>query len=226
MSGESDIQGVAVAPQPAARNWRVQIQQFWQYAIRFVPPKLRWLIVAIAVLGLGVYFYSSWTTSAKLKVVGRHGFRSATVYVSIDGNAAWSNQVSGATKRRLGVLPKFEGSFSKTLGLGAGNHIVQVRLVSPADHFDQTQECAVSLIGGQEATLAVSGGKSGISLAFQGGPPNPLPPSADFSYVAYVRSILLTVGGSAMSAAIGFIVQDFLKSKKTGAPVPDQPQQS
>ncbi len=104
--------------------------------------------------------------------------------------------------------------------------MITVRMISASDHFDQTRQCAVKVAPRQESTLVISAGRSGMSLQFQGGGPNLPPSSPAADYFDYVRSILLTMGGSALSAGIAFVVQDLLKSRKAEVSAPPQSSQA
>jgi hypothetical protein len=162
------------------------------------------------------WLISRSTGTVALRVVGRHGFRSATVAVLVDGRTAYSEQVSGSARKRYGLFEKVAGTFSKTLVLTEGEHVVEVHFTT-GDGYDQAKRCGVKLVPGQEATLQIAAQRSGLSLSYQGPPVAPVKES-DTAYFAQVRSLLLTIGGSAMSAAIGLVVQDFLKSKRPAQP--------
>jgi len=41
-------------------------------------------------------------------------------------------------------------------------------------------------------------------------------------YLSYLRTVAATVFGSIVSAAIGFVVQDFMRSRKVSFPVQNQ----
>ncbi len=213
---------------PAAQgqgNWLGNARQFCRHTISLFPSRLRWAILGSVVLVIGLFFYSS-SHSATLRVTGRHAFRNVGLSVAVDGQPAFSDQIAGTTKKRYGVLSRTEGSFSRTLDLAPGEHTIAVRVISAADRFDQTRQCAVKVASGQESTLVVSASRSGMSVQFQGGGVNPVAPSPVVGYVSYLRSILLTMGGSALSAAIAFLVQDFLHSRKTQVPARTQSSQA
>jgi hypothetical protein len=63
-----------------------------------------------------------------------------------------------------------------------------------------------------------------MSLAYQGAAPTP-DPSSGTDFIRPLRSILLTAAGSVASAAIGFMVQEFLKSRNSAATAKRQPPQ-
>ncbi len=224
MTSESDPGPEASLAPVVPGNWLKRAKQFCQPATSLLGARLRWILLAVGVLAVALVVHST-SRSAKLRVTGHHGFRNLGVTVSVDRKPAFTDQVAGTAKKRLGLLSKVEGSFSKTLSLEPGDHVVQVRLVSAGDHFDQTRQCVVTVTPGQESTLLVSASRNGMSLQFQGGRPELPAPSPVTEYAGYFQSILLTMGGSALSAAIGFMVQDFLKSRKTEVVIPRQSSQ-
>ncbi len=181
-------------------------------AVSRLPLKI-WIVVAAGIV-LGVLSYLVLTSgSAKLKVAVRHGFRNGEISVLVDGTLVYNDQLTANAKKRLGIFGKTGGSFSKTLSLPAGQHVVQVRINSPAERYDQSKRCGVNLIRGKEAMLSVAAERAGMSLAYQGPPITPMEaPSSDYTAVA--RSLLITASGSVFSAVIGFLVQDFLRTRK------------
>jgi hypothetical protein len=199
--GQSPVGGSGVAAKP-----------IWQRALRWIPPKARLAVLtgSLVLAGFGVYSALSSGTST-LQIVCRHNFRAADVSVRVDGALAFSEHLSGAARRRLGVFEQVEGNFSKSVSLSSGEHLVEVRLRSADDGFDQTKSSRVNLPRGQAATLHISTSRSAMSLAYQGPEVSAAGPS---SFSDHAISVLVTIMGSAVSAGIGFFVQEFLKSKK------------
>ena len=138
--------------------------------------------------------------------------------IRIDGKLVYSGQLSGTMKRRLPFFEKAVATSAQTLALSAGDHLVEVHVQSPDGDYDQTRSCSVNLPSGQQGTLVVNSLRGGLSLAYQGVPAAPSgAPGSDYS--GYLRSILVTVLGSAVSAAIGFAVQEALRARKATASV-------
>lgn len=166
----------------------------------------------LAILAVTVHYLPS-RADATLNLICHHNMRSAELTVLIDGKLVLSQQITGTVKKRFGVLEKrTEASFAKALKLPAGEHVMQVRLVSAADAYDQSHRLGINLPSQKEATVAVGAQRSALSVVYQGPPVSPTSDTGD--YFTYVRSILVTVLGSAVSAMIGFTVQEFLKSRK------------
>ena len=186
-------------------------------AVQWIPPKARLAVLAGSLVLIGLAVYTSLSSgSATLNLVCRHNLGAADLSVYIDGKLSYKGQISGSAKKRFGIFEKrVKGAFSKSLAVPYGEHIVQVHLRSAADGFDQTKRCGVNLLPGKEATLLIATQRSGMSLVYQGPPVAPAK-DAGSDYSGSVRSVLVTVFGSAVSAAIGFIVQEFLRSRKAG----------
>ena len=158
--------------------------------------------------------YPTARASGKLNLICRHPFRSADLVVVVDGKTTLTQQITGTSKKRFGFIDKrVEGSFSKALVLPSGEHVVQVRLTSAADGYNQSKRVGSHLTPQGETTLAIGAQRSSLSTIYQGPPVSPVEESCG-GYTSYARSILVTVFGSAVSAFIGFMVQEFLKSRK------------
>jgi ABC-type phosphate/phosphonate transport system permease subunit len=64
-----------------------------------------------------------------------------------------------------------------------------------------------------------------LSLSFASGAPRTKsePESSSGGYLKMMQSVFMAVAGSALSAVVGFLVQDFLKSRKATAPPTQAP---
>ena len=183
-------------------------------APRRVSRKVAYAVAAgiLAAVAVVVHFLPTPANST-LNLICRHNMRSAELTVIVDGKLVLTQEISAVVKKRFGVLEKrSEASFSKALKLPAGEHVMQVRLVSAADTYDQSHRLGINLPAQKEATVAIGAQRASLSVIYQG---PPVAPSSDTGeYFAYIRSVLVTVLGSAVSALIGFTVQEFLKSRK------------
>jgi hypothetical protein len=188
----------------------------WKRAVQWIPPKARLAVVVGLLVLIALAVYTSLTSgSSTLHLVCRHNLRTAELSVLIDGRLSYSDQISGSAKKRFGLFARrVEGTFSKSLAVPSGEHVVEVHLRSAADGFDQTKRVGVSLLPGKGATVAIATQRSGMSLVYQG-PRVGTAKDAGSDFSNSLRSILVTVVGSAASAGIGFIVQEFLRSRKT-----------
>ena len=184
-------------------------------AVRRLSPKARFALslafLATLLLGVSAFVF---LPSATLKLVCRHDFRSADLTVSIDGEVVHSETVTGAPVRKwFGVVEKTEGSYTTTLPVSSGRHVVGVRLRSTG--FDRTRTIPGEFSRGQESTLSVDTGRD-LSLAWRntGSGANAAEPASSVPWLKYTGSILMTIFGSIVSASIGVLVQDFLRSRK------------
>jgi len=171
------------------------------------------LLGALAAILLGVSA-AIFLPSATLQLVCRHDFRSAELTVSIDGEVVHTEALTGTVRKWFGVLDKTEGSYATSLSVGAGRHVVGVRLRAPG--YDRVRSIEGEFSRGKESTLSIDAVR-GLSLAWRGagsGGAAADPPSAAASVFKYAGSIVMTIFGSIVSASIGVLVQDYLRARK------------
>src|SRR6266581_1641516 len=167
----------------------------------------------LLVVGLAIYMYSG--ESGNINLICRHNLRTADLSVFVDGRPQFSDQISGTVKKRFGIFDKkVEGTFSKTFTTSLGEHVVRVHLQSTPERFDQTRQIGINLVSGKEATVSITAQNGDLSLAYRGSPVNSVNDDSQSYYSGPLRSILVAVTASAVSAAIGFIVQEFLRTRK------------
>jgi len=197
------------------RGWLAGARALLSNAISLLSPKARFALglAFLAVVLLGISALLS-LPSATLKLVCRHDFRSADLTVSIDREVVHTDTVTGTVRKRFGVLEKTEGTYARTLPVGSGRHLVEVRLRAPG--YDHTRSIPGDFSRGKESTLNVDSGRD-LSLAWRGaggGAGAAEPAGASPSWFKYAVSVLMTIFGSIMSASIGVLVQDFLRARK------------
>src|SRR5215469_822340 len=185
----------------------------WNRVIRIVPTKARLGLLTGSVVLVVLAIYTSLSGgSATLNLICRHDLRSADISVSIDGKTIYTDHISASPKKFYDILVKRSETFSKSLTVPSVEHVVQVHLSSATDGFDQTKQHDLNLLAGNEATLVIGAQQGGMSLTYQN---HATIPTKNLStYSDSLRSILVTLLGSGVSATIGFFVQDFLRSKK------------
>ena len=182
----------------------------------WIPRKARLAVCfgLIVLIPLGVYSYLS-SGYGDLNLICRHNLQSVELTVSVDGEEVYSDQSSGTVKKRFGFLDKkVEGTLSKTLSLPLGKHMVRVNLKSPTERVDQTRQIAVNLVSGRESTILITTQRNDLVLTYQGAPLQPDSKVGSPASSNAIWSILMTIAGSVASAAIGFMVQEFLRSRK------------
>jgi hypothetical protein len=197
----------------ALKRSAVQVKDGVWNAVRHLSPKAR-LALSLGLLAtilLGVSVYLS-LPSATLRLVCRHDFRSADLTVWIDGSIVHTETMTGAVKKLWGVLEKTEGTYSRTLPVSTGRHVVQVRIRGTG--YDRTRSIQADFARGKESTLSIDSGRD-LVLAWRT-PVVGTEPAGGTSLFRYAGSVLMTIFGSVVSASIGVLVQDFLRSRKAG----------
>lgn len=182
--------------------------------VGLIPSKARTALLAGSIVLISLAVYTSLTGSATLNLICRYALRSADISVSIDGKTIYSDHISSSPKKFYEILGKRSETFSKSLTVPSGNRVMEVHLSSAADGFDQTRKCELIVPRGKETTLLIEAQQSGMSLVNKGSATAPAR-NPESAYSDSLRSVLVTLLGSGVSAAIGFFVQEFLRSKKT-----------
>jgi len=202
-------------PVPTSQPGRAFRLAACERALWWIPSKARLPVLTGSLVLTALVVYMYWSSgSAYLNLVCRHNLQGAGLSVFIDGKLTYANQLSGSSMKRFGVFGKrADKTFSKSLAVPSGEHVVQVNVRSVADEFDQTKMHRFDLPRGKEATLLIAAEKNGMSLVFQGPPVTPTGEDGS-GYRDSLWSILVTVIGSAASAGIGFYFQEFLRSRK------------
>src|SRR6185295_570435 len=172
--------------------------------IRKIPAQARMAVSfgSLTLLGLIIYAYFL-PGSGNLTVVCRENFRSAELSIYVDDQLSFSDPIAGSSKKRFGILgERIEGTLSKVLPLSLGTHVVRAHLTSAADHFDQTKQVEVNLVSGREATVSITAPRGDLSMTYQG-PSLMAVKDSGMLPSGPLRSLLVTVAGSVVSAAIG-----------------------
>jgi hypothetical protein len=183
--------------------------------LKWIPRKARLAVCCglLVLIPLALYSYLS-SGPGDLNLICRHNLQSAELTVSIDGKLVFTESSAGTVKKRFGFLDKkVEGTLSKAISIPLGKHTIRVNLKSSPERFDQTRQIAVNMVAGKESTVLITSQRGDLSLSYQGasvGPDN----EGTTTVPSPVWSILITVAGSAASAAIGFMVQEFLRGRK------------
>ena len=182
-------------------------------AIDWIPVKARLAVLSGSLVLVGIAAYSAFSSgSATLHMSVRHNFREAEISVLVDGRPSLNEHLSGASKKRLGLFEQIEGNFSKSVAIPSGDHTVEVELRSTADGVNLARSSHVKVESGQEATISVSANRNNMTLNYQGAAV--VQDSSNAHLTENAMSLLLTMLGSVGSAAVGFFVQEFLRSKK------------
>lgn len=204
---------MAVGPEPASGNAPMS-KHLSVMKTAWADRRIRVLIGVLAIAVAAAWYWFA-AASATLTIAGHHGFRRADVSVFIDGDQKTTYEVTGSARKKFGVLQKIEGSFSRSLRVSPGDHIVKVRFHSLTDSSDITRQCNVNVQARTESTVYVNADRGLLSLSFAGSPGKlRTEPEPDNGYAKMLQSVFMAIAGSALSATVGFVVQDFLKSRK------------
>ena len=173
---------------------------------------------------------------AHLNLDVRHSFKNVKVTVTIDDQPALETTLNGSGKR-FGVFGKREDRvYARTFDLEPGVRVVRVRVRSAADKYDQTRVERFELGSASVASLRLVVEKSGLAVFADRPPvipavarpapaPQPRPAPATASAVPATRSVmveiyqtlrslLIAMAGFVATTAAGFVVQEFLISRK------------
>ena len=173
---------------------------------------------------------------AHLNLDVRHNFKNVNVTVTIDDQPALETTLNGSGKR-FGVFGKREDRvYAKTFDLEPGVRVVRVRVRSAADKYDQTRVERFELGSASVASLRLVVEKSGLTVFADRPPvvqaaarpaPTPQPRLAAATASAVpatrsvmveiyqtLRSLLIAMAGFVATTAAGFVVQEFLISRK------------
>ena len=182
-----------------------------------VPRNFRLAALALVLFIVGaLLFVRLFSNPAKVTIICQHGFRSAELSVWADGDLIYSGTVNGTSlKSRLGFLGGSKSSgLYKTVDVPAGRHSIRVRLNADSEDYDQTKILSANFGEGGGNSLTISSGRHGLSVLTQGAPEATDENGIIASSRRMASSVMLSIFGSGMSAAIAFLVQEFLRAQK------------
>jgi hypothetical protein len=208
-------------------QFRVKAALFYQHARQWaarVPVKARIVLGLFLVAALLMALHTTLTAKdASLHLKLKHGFHNAQVSVWVDGDLAYSGKVTGSPKKRFGLIPtdSVQGSLSEIIPVRSGPHKVRVRIEAD-DATMQEDGISGDFAHNAERDLSVSARQSGLSLSWLGTSIAPPESSSSFGWFSrYAGSLLLTIGGSILSALTGYAIKELpvrLRSTSESAP--------
>src|SRR5438552_18846685 len=167
--------------------------------VRRVPVKARILLGLFLVAAVLMPVYTALTAKdASLHLKLQHSFRSAQASVWVDGDLAFSGKITGAPKKKFGLIPTDaqQGSLSQIIALRSGEHRIRVR-IEPEDAAMQEDSISGTFAANAERDLSVSARRNGISLSWQGTSSAPVEAASSFAWLSrYAASLFLTITGS------------------------------
>jgi hypothetical protein len=140
----------------------------------------------------------------------QHSFHNAQVSVWVDGDLAYSGAIAGSPKKRFGILPtdSVQGTLSQIIPVRSGQHTVRVCIASD-DAASQDDTISGDFARNSDRDLMVSAQRSGLLLSWQGSRSAGTETSSSFAWLSrYAGSLLLTIGGSMISALTGFAIKE------------------
>jgi hypothetical protein len=194
-------------------------QQAMQW-IKRVPVKARILLGLFLLAAFLMAIHTALTAKdASLHLKLQHGFRSAQLSVWVDDDVAFSGKITGATKKKFGLIPTDaqQGSLSQVIAVRSGQRTIRVR-IQPEDAASQEDSITGDFASNVERDLSVSARKNGLALSWQGTGSAPLETASSFLWLSrYASSLLLTITGSIMSALAGYAIRE-LPARLRSAP--------
>jgi hypothetical protein len=193
---------------------RANAASFYQHArqwIARVPVKARVVLALFLIAALLMALYTTLSPKdARLHLKLQHGFHNAKVSVWVDDYVAYSGRVTGSTKKKFGLIPtdSVQGSLSEIIPVRSGTHTVRVR-IEPDDAAMQEDGISGAFPHNSERNLSASARHSGLSLSWAGTSSTPAESSPGFGWFSrYAGSLLLTIGGSIVSALTGYAIKE------------------
>ena len=194
-------------------------QQALQW-IKRVPVKARILLGLFLLAAVLMAIHTALTAKdASLHLKLQHGFRSAQLSVWVDDEVAFSGKLTGATKKKFGLIPTDaqQGSLSQIIAVRSGQRTIRVR-IQPEDAAPQEDSISGDFASNVERDLSVSARKNGLALSWQGTGSAPVETASSFSWLSrYASSLFLTITGSIMSALAGYAIRE-LPARLRSAP--------
>ena len=191
-------------------KWALFCEHAWRWTTR-IPVKARVVLGLFLVAAVLLAVHTALTAKdASLHLKLQHGFHNAQVLVWVDSDLAYSGRVTGSTKKRFGVIPtdSVQGSLSEVIPLRSGQHKVSVR-IEPDDATMQEDSISGYFDRHTQRDLFVSAQQSGLSLSWLRTSISPSEMPSSFGWFSrYAVSLLLTIGGSIVSALTGYAIKE------------------
>ena len=183
-------------------------------------------IVGVAILLVGVTLKIAFSHPVMtLRVNANHPFRAAQIIVWVDQEQVLNDVMTGGSGLRKRVYPYqfFLGSYTRSMTVPAGPHLIQVRVAATDEGFDLSRTLNTKLKKDSTLVLQVSCGPRSMAISTVD-----LKAAGKFRKAAqqveasvwfdrYASPVFFSLGGSAMSAAVAFFIQEILKRARTKA---------
>lgn len=196
------------------------LDQQVRHWVKQVPVKARILLGLFLLAALLMAVHTALTAKdSSLHLKLQHGFRSAQLSVWVDNEIAFTGKLTGAAKKKFGVIPTDtqQGSLSQIIPVRSGQHNIRVR-IEPEDAAMQEDSISGNFSSDAERNLSVSAKHNGLSLSWQGTSSAAVESTSSFSWLSrYASSLFLTITGSIMSALTGYAIRELPARLRSGA---------
>ena len=176
-----------------------------------VPVKARVILGLFLAAGVMVAVHTAISPKdASLHLKLQHGFHEAQVSLRVDGDLAFSGRVTGAARKKFGIIPTdpMQGSLSQIIAVRSGQHKICVK-IEPGDGAAQEDSIKGDFSSNAERDLPVSAHHSALSLSWQGTSGTPVETSSSSTWLSrHAGSFFLTMVGSVMSAIAGYVLKE------------------
>jgi hypothetical protein len=180
-------------------------------------PRSLQIAIPFALLVAGVLAaYLVWGVGESfVQLECHHNFKTAELRVSVDGWRKHTANLSGSTSRKL-FGSRTVGLYSKQLAIRPGHHTIEVEIEAPG--YKQTKTISADLVRDSESVLDVNVARNALYVGLRSQPPQTYASTSGAIRSNPLSSLMLTIAGSALSAMIGFYVQEFLRSRRAKPP--------
>jgi len=167
-------------------------------------------------------YTASLAKTATLHLKVQHGFRSAQIYLWVDGDLAYSGKLTGSAKKKFGLIPdSVQGSLSQNVPLTSGKHLIRVQVASD-DGSTVDDTISGEFVRDSERNLSVSARRGDLSLSWQVANSAVGESSGHAGWLGrYASTLFLTIAGSIISALTGYAIKELPKqigSRQSEAP--------
>ncbi|PYX71808.1 MAG: hypothetical protein DMG72_16350 [Acidobacteria bacterium] len=203
---------------PATLFWQKTRQQAARVPIK------AWIVLGLFTVAaiLMALYTASLAKTATLHLKVQHGFRSAQIYLWVDGDLAYSGKLTGSAKKKFGLIPdSVQGSLSQNVPLTSGKHLIRVQVASD-DGSTVDDGISGEFVRNSERNLSVSARRGDLSLSWQVANSTVGESPDHVGWLGrYASTLFLTIAGSIISALTGYAIRELPKqigSRQSEAP--------
>jgi hypothetical protein len=205
---QTTAQARIIAARQAVLAMIPKVQKFW----KDLPPSIRFA-APVAVLVAGVLaIYLLWGVGESfVSLQVHHNFKTAELKVSVDGWTKHSTTLNGASSRKI-FGSRIVGLYSKQMSIRPGHHEIEIKVTAPG--YEQSRTITADLARDSEIVLDVSCTRNGVFASLHQPAPHLYASTSGAIRSNPMTSLMLTMCGSAISAIIGFYIQEFLRTRR------------